>query len=67
MTRYACSHCGNVYIQCTAWVDINTGEVSDDESPTSQIWCHVCEVDCADTAVITEEQYQAAVAKEDLP
>ena len=40
---FACPECGCTDVQETAWVEINSGKVMDDEGPTEQAFCPQCE------------------------
>ncbi len=51
-----CAKCGDDTIEETAWVSINTKEVSQSEGPTDNVWCPTCEDDHAST--VTRLQYE---------
>jgi rubrerythrin len=42
---YACGTCGSTEIQGTAWYEINSGRMMNDEGPTDQTWCPECDTD----------------------
>ena len=40
---YCCPECGDLDIQCTAWVEMNNWEVVNDEGPMDGVYCPSCE------------------------
>lgn len=46
--QWQCVECGSRDIQATAWITLNDETVVPGEGPTDQVWCPVCEIDCAD-------------------
>jgi len=44
--KYVCSECGSDDVDGTTWVELNTGNVKDDEPPLDSYWCNTCEEEC---------------------
>jgi hypothetical protein len=42
---YYCKHCGSQAVECTAWINMNTDEISSsgNEGPTEGVYCPACE------------------------
>ncbi len=42
-TLWVCDECGSSDLHTTAWVDLNTDKLRNDEPPTNQVWCQKCD------------------------
>jgi len=64
-TVYACEECGNTDLHCTAWIEVNTDKLTDDEPPTDQVWCRQCDCEGRDGDVGWKGVHE--IAKPDEP
>ena len=42
-TLYACPECGCTDVEVTAWINVNTSEISGSDGPLETAWCPQCE------------------------
>lgn len=63
-TLLACSTCGCLDIQLTAWVEANSGEPTGDEGPSADVWCPECETHTDDGFCIVELKHGRVVASD---
>lgn len=42
---YACKVCGCTDVECSAWITVNTEELSSSDGPVDNCWCPQCEHD----------------------
>jgi hypothetical protein len=41
--NFVCTDCGSADVEESAWIDVNTGFVSEGDGPVDHYWCNGCE------------------------
>jgi hypothetical protein len=54
-----CLRCGSDDVECTAWINVNTNEISTSDSPTDANYCNGCDIE---TSLVMRSEYPDAHA-----
>lgn len=60
---YACPECGCTDVECTAWISVNSEQVSSGDAPTDNAWCPQCEYNGVESDMKSRHLVEVSKAK----